>query len=74
MGDAILAALFTESPIGLHVLDTGLRLVYFNPAARHIRAFPVEELLGCTLSEMLRAFGLEEEEAQGIEALAREVL
>lgn len=74
VGDAILAALFTESPIGLHVLDTGLRLVYFNPAARHIRAFPVEELLGCTLSEMLRAFGLEEEEAQGIEALAREVL
>ncbi|WP_392670195.1 SpoIIE family protein phosphatase [Streptomyces sp. LN785] len=73
MGDALLTALFTESPIGLHILDTELRLVYFNPAARRIRAFPMEELLGCTLSEMLRAFGLEEE-AEGIEALVREVL
>lgn len=73
VGDAILTALFTESPIGLQILDTGLRLVYFNSAARHIRAFPVEELLGCTLSEVLYAYGLKEE-AQGIETLVREVL
>lgn len=33
----------------------------------------MEELLGCTLSEMLCALGLEEE-AEGIEALVREVL
>ncbi|WP_329167163.1 SpoIIE family protein phosphatase (plasmid) [Streptomyces sp. NBC_01717] len=72
MGDALLTALFTESPIGLHILDTGLRLVYFNSAARHIQAFPIEELLGCTLSEALSACGLEE--AEGIEALVREVL
>ncbi|WP_329449867.1 PAS domain-containing protein [Streptomyces sp. NBC_01724] len=60
-------------PDRLHILDTGLRLVHFNSAARDIRAFPVEELLGCTLSEVLCAFGLEEE-AEGIEPLVREVL
>lgn len=37
---AVLGTLFTESPIGLHVLDPDLCLVRFNRAARHIRAFP----------------------------------
>ncbi|MFG2525864.1 SpoIIE family protein phosphatase [Streptomyces sp. NPDC048527] len=70
--DATLRALFSESPIGLHVLDTQLRLVRFNAAARHIRAFPVEDLLGCTVSEVLREYG--SDQADEVEALVREVL
>ncbi|MGX1541119.1 SpoIIE family protein phosphatase [Streptomyces adustus] len=72
LGDAIVTALFTESPIGLRIWDTELRLVYFNSAARHLRAFPVQEFLGCTLSEMLRAYSLEQ--ADALEALVEEVL
>ncbi|MFD6296585.1 SpoIIE family protein phosphatase [Streptomyces sp. NPDC060235] len=43
---AVLGALFTESPIGLHVLDADLHLVRFNRAARHIRAFPLDDAVG----------------------------
>ncbi|MFE9809796.1 SpoIIE family protein phosphatase [Streptomyces sp. NPDC005548] len=43
---AVLGALFTESPIGLHVLDPRLNLVRFNRAARHIRAFPLDDAMG----------------------------
>ncbi|WP_406379959.1 SpoIIE family protein phosphatase [Streptomyces sp. NBC_00197] len=43
---AVLGTLFTESPIGLHVLDPDLCLVRFNRAARHIRAFPLDDAVG----------------------------
>ncbi|MER5386398.1 SpoIIE family protein phosphatase [Streptomyces sp. NPDC002688] len=46
LDEAVLGALFSESPIGLHVLDTQLRLVRFNTAARFVRAFALEEALG----------------------------
>ncbi|MFE4696720.1 SpoIIE family protein phosphatase [Streptomyces sp. NPDC056738] len=43
---AVLGALFSESPIGLHVLDTQLRLVRFNTAARFVKAFALDEAVG----------------------------
>ncbi|MER5472033.1 SpoIIE family protein phosphatase [Streptomyces sp. NPDC002935] len=46
LDDAVLGALFSESPVGLHVLDPQLRLVRFNTAARFVRAFALEEALG----------------------------
>lgn len=46
LDDAVIGALFSESPIGLHVLDPQLRLVRFNTAARFVRAFALEEALG----------------------------
>ncbi|MFF3611599.1 SpoIIE family protein phosphatase [Streptomyces sp. NPDC002580] len=46
LDEAVLGALFSESPVGLHVLDTQLRLLRFNTAARFVRAFALEEALG----------------------------
>ncbi|MET7986195.1 SpoIIE family protein phosphatase [Streptomyces sp. NPDC005281] len=46
LDEAILGALFSESTVGLHVLDTQLRLVRYNTAARYVRAFALEEALG----------------------------
>ncbi|MGW6939692.1 SpoIIE family protein phosphatase [Streptomyces xanthophaeus] len=43
---AVLDALFTQSPVGLHVLDTELRLVRINTATRSMLKVPVEGLLG----------------------------
>ncbi|WP_051900116.1 SpoIIE family protein phosphatase [Streptomyces aureus] len=43
---AVLGALFSESTVGLHVLDPQLRLVRFNTAARYVKAFALEEALG----------------------------
>ncbi|MFF8537846.1 SpoIIE family protein phosphatase [Streptomyces sp. NPDC015532] len=43
---AVLGALFSESTVGLHVLDTQLRLVRFNTAARYVKAFALEKALG----------------------------
>lgn len=72
LGDAVLRALFTKSPVGLLVFDTGLRIVHMNIAARNVRAFPVEEFLGFTLAEALQGFN--RERAAAVEVLAREVL
>lgn len=46
LDEAVLGALFSESTVGLHVLDTQLRLVRFNTAARYVQAFALEEALG----------------------------
>ncbi|MFC8274267.1 SpoIIE family protein phosphatase [Streptomyces sp. NPDC057271] len=54
MGDAVLNALFSQSPVGLHVYDRELRLVQVNTAARLMRQLPVDRLLGRTLPEILR--------------------
>ncbi|WP_411104564.1 SpoIIE family protein phosphatase [Streptomyces sp. cmx-4-9] len=43
---AVLDALFTQSPVGLHVLDTELRLVRINTATRPMHDVAVEDLLG----------------------------
>ncbi|MFJ6665239.1 PAS domain-containing protein [Streptomyces sp. NPDC091383] len=43
---AILDALLTESPVGLHVLDTDLRLMRFNIASPGMRGVPAEGVVG----------------------------
>lgn len=43
---AVLDALFSQSPVGLHVLDTQLRLVRINTATRSMHGVPVERYLG----------------------------
>ncbi|WP_314614756.1 SpoIIE family protein phosphatase [Streptomyces stackebrandtii] len=58
LGDAVLDALFSQSPVGLHVYDRDLRLVRVNTAARLMREFPVDRLLGRTLPEILRSFDI----------------
>lgn len=43
---AVLDALLTESPVGLHVLDTELRLVRFNTASPGMRDVRAEDVIG----------------------------
>ncbi|MFD5817551.1 SpoIIE family protein phosphatase [Streptomyces sp. NPDC127038] len=69
---ALLDALFSRSPAGLHVYDRGLRLVRVNTAARMLRDFPIDRMVGSSLSEVLQAF---EVSARGVvERAARQVL
>ena len=49
---ALLAALFAESTVGLHVLDNDLRMVRVNDAARNNAYFPPGPLLGRHLWEV----------------------
>jgi PAS domain S-box-containing protein len=42
---ALLEALFTESPAGLYILDTDLRVVRFNPAAKEMHGLPESAVL-----------------------------
>jgi PAS domain S-box-containing protein len=66
---AILKAMFTHSPIGLHVLDDQLRVVRMNTASRGLRDTPVEHLLGKHFTE---AYELEDPEEEA--AVAQRVL
>ncbi|MFF4957664.1 SpoIIE family protein phosphatase [Streptomyces sp. NPDC001222] len=43
---AVLDALMTESPIGLHLLDTDLRVVRFNTASPGMRGVRAEDVIG----------------------------
>ncbi|MFI9297067.1 SpoIIE family protein phosphatase [Streptomyces gardneri] len=72
LGDAVLDALFSQSPVGLHVYDQELRLMRVNTAARLIRKFPIDRLLGRTLPELLRAFDITD--AAAVERAAHRVL
>jgi anti-sigma regulatory factor (Ser/Thr protein kinase) len=72
LDDAVLAVLFAQSPIGLHIYDTQLRLVRANTAARNIREFPIDRMLGRSMLELMQAFGVVEPEA--LERMARDVL
>lgn len=68
-GQALLEALLTVSPVGLHVLDTELRVVRINTATPAMRGVRAQDLLGRRLTE---AYGLVDPD--GMEALARGVL
>ncbi|WP_326600953.1 SpoIIE family protein phosphatase [Streptomyces sp. NBC_01800] len=72
LDDAVLTTLFSETRVGLHVLDTELRLVRYNSAARNIRAFPLEEFLGRRFTDVLRTYDVAQ--ADAIEAMVTEVL
>lgn len=49
---SMMEALFTRSPVGLHLLDTDLRVVRVNTATTLMRDFPVSELLGRPVQEV----------------------
>ncbi|MGW1504359.1 SpoIIE family protein phosphatase [Streptomyces mirabilis] len=66
---AVLEPLFTQSPLGLHVLDRRLRVVHVNPATQAMRQPTSEPINGQSLSE---AYHFEDPEHQ--EAAFRRVL
>ncbi|MEU4086304.1 ATP-binding SpoIIE family protein phosphatase [Streptomyces aureus] len=72
LGQALLDALFSRSPAGLHMYDRHLRLVRVNTAARMMRDFPIDRMIGRSLSEILDAFEVPDREV--IERTARRVL
>lgn len=72
MGGALLDALFTQSPLGLHLFDPDLRLLRVNTAAHRIDDFPIDEMVGRPLRGILAAFRIDS--ADAVEAMARDVL
>ncbi|MQY37518.1 hypothetical protein SRB17_55220 [Streptomyces sp. RB17] len=58
---AVLQALFTRSPVALHVLDDQLRVVRLNSASRGLRDARAGQLLGEPFAE---AYGLEDAEEE----------
>ncbi|MFE9123942.1 SpoIIE family protein phosphatase [Streptomyces sp. NPDC007148] len=67
---AILRAMFTQSSVGLHVLDDRLRIVRVTTATRGLRDVPAESLVGRVFSEAFRLMAPEEEEKTAREVLA----
>ncbi|MBC9727774.1 PAS domain-containing protein [Streptomyces sp. TRM68367] len=66
---ALSSRMVAQSPIGLAVLDTGLRYVSVNPALARINGLPAEKHLGRTIREVLPLIDI-----GPLEAAAREVL
>ena len=66
---ALLDAPFTQSPVGLHLVDTELRVLRFNTAASGARSWRAEDIVGRRFTE---TYGLVE--PRETEALVREVL
>ncbi|MFE1754730.1 SpoIIE family protein phosphatase [Streptomyces anandii] len=60
LDEAVAGVLFGQSPGGLHVYDTALRLTRVNTAARSIREFPVDRMIGRSLLDVLEAFHAED--------------
>lgn len=60
---AVLKAMFTQSPVGLHVLDNQLRLVRMNTGTRWLRDTPVADLLGLRFTEVYEVEHPDEEVA-----------
>ncbi|WP_051942906.1 ATP-binding SpoIIE family protein phosphatase [Streptacidiphilus rugosus] len=72
VGEAVLHALFTQSPTSLYVFDGELRLVRVNSAARFFREVADQELLGRSLRQILPVFDVAD--AGRLEQIARRVL
>ncbi|AIR96668.1 SpoIIE family protein phosphatase [Streptomyces glaucescens] len=66
---ALSSRMVAQSPIGLAVLDTGLRYVSVNPAMERIDGLRAEEHLGRTVHEVLPMM-----DAEALEAAARRVM
>jgi PAS domain S-box-containing protein len=69
VAEALLDVLFSQSPVGLHLLDTDLRVLRVNAATRAMHGIREEQLIGRPLA---KAYGLVD--AQEIEEQVREVL
>ncbi|WP_329042343.1 SpoIIE family protein phosphatase [Streptomyces sp. NBC_00178] len=70
LGQALLRALFTMSPIGMHVLDAELRVLRVNMAAGGVSGIPAEQLIGHRLEEVTRLTSPEATTAMMKEVLA----
>ncbi|MFE0515814.1 SpoIIE family protein phosphatase [Streptomyces sp. NPDC058964] len=71
---SMLEALFTQSPVGLHLLDADLRFVRVNTATPVMQIVSLDDVIGRPVSEVydrLRGEGFEE---RGVEAALRTVL
>ncbi|MEU9669997.1 SpoIIE family protein phosphatase [Streptomyces bobili] len=69
LDEAVLDAVFTQSAVGLHVLDRDLRVVRVNTVAAGMRGVSQEQVVGLTASEAYAPF------AEGVgERVLREVL
>lgn len=66
---AMLEALFTQSPIGLHLLDTDLRVVRVNTATPFMRGVPLHDLEGRPVRDVYDVV-----EGSDLETLLHEVL
>ncbi|WP_426362650.1 SpoIIE family protein phosphatase [Streptomyces sp. E-08] len=55
-GDAVLDAVFTQSDIGLHVLDTDLRIVRLNAVVAGLHGIPADRILGMPAVDAYAAF------------------
>ncbi|WP_369142836.1 SpoIIE family protein phosphatase [Streptomyces sp. R44] len=55
-GDAVLDAVFTQSDIGVHVLDTELRIVRVNAVVAGIHGIPADRVLGMPAVEAYAAY------------------
>lgn len=60
---SILQAMFTQSPMGLHVLDDQLRIVRMNTPTRALHGAPIAGLLGRVFTEAYQLANPREEEA-----------
>ncbi|MFJ3308864.1 SpoIIE family protein phosphatase [Streptomyces sp. NPDC086549] len=71
---SMLEALFTQSPVGLHLLDTDLRVVRVNTATPAMQIVSLDEVIGRPVGEvygLIRGEGFGDE---GVEAALRTVL
>ncbi|MFJ7958771.1 SpoIIE family protein phosphatase [Streptomyces sp. NPDC096319] len=70
-GEAVLDAVFTQSEIGLHVLDTDLRIVRVNPVVAGLHGIPADRVRGKSAAEAYATFaGVHVDEAVLREVLA----
>ncbi|MFD3536905.1 SpoIIE family protein phosphatase [Streptomyces sp. NPDC058664] len=60
--EAVLDAVFTQSDIGVHVLDTELRVVRVNMVAVGIRGIPAERLVGLPAAQAYALAGVDVDE------------
>lgn len=72
LDEAVLGAMFSEFPFGLHILDQDLRVVRSKPSKRFAQRFPLGEMTGRPLAEVLRHLRIQDPEAA--ERTARRVL
>ncbi|MER5896039.1 SpoIIE family protein phosphatase [Streptomyces sp. NPDC001876] len=70
VGRALLRALFTLSPIGMHVLDPDLRILRVNTAAGGVSGIPASRLVGRRLDDVVRLTSPEATLAMVRDALA----
>ncbi|PVC68380.1 SpoIIE family protein phosphatase [Streptomyces sp. CS081A] len=68
--EAVLDAIFTQSDVGLHVLDTELRVVRVNPVAVGVRGIPAERIVGLPATEAYAPLGVDVDEEMLREVLA----